>query len=337
MNSVCMKTLVNFGVSIFCFFFLSCEEEFNVDMPNSVADGIVFHGLISNGPPPYFFHLTKPTFISADKYHFEGINDAEVVIEDATAGVKDTLQLLVPQKGQFSWLSYYYYDYHIHETVEKTFSADEWPRSSGIYATTKIHGIEGHTYILDIYYKGVHHTATETMLPKTMITSLKLKSFDQGDGKTSTWAPAISFINQPDVDNYYLLHVDEYSSLVDPISSIVRLFTASEDWSYSILSDEHLGEKVDDLLVSDGEGVRNLAPGSHYPAGADSVFVTIESISKACYDIFDKVIDQLRTDGGAYTPTPTSVKSNISGNVWGIFRVSAYTEKGLIVDRKHKN
>ena len=51
--------------------------------------------------------------------------------------------------------------------------------------------------------------------------------------------------------------------------------------------------------------------------------------------LLEKAIGQLRTDGGAYTPTPTSVESNISGNVWGIFRVSAYSEKGMFVDRRH--
>ena len=87
--------------------------------------------------------------------------------------------------------------------------------------------------------------------------------------------------------------------------------------------------------MSDGEGVRNIAPGSHYPVIGDSVFITMETISKACYDIYDKAIEQLRTDGGAYTPTTTNVKSNISGNVWGLFRVSAYSEKGMFVDRRH--
>ncbi len=173
--------------------------------------------------------------------------------------------------------------------------------------------------MLDIYYKGEHHTATEIMVPKTEITDLKVQSFDLGEeGKTASWAPIISFVNQPEIDNYYLFHVDGHSSLTFPISSIYRLFRADEHWSYSILSDEHLGDTVVDLLVSDGEGVRNIAPGSHYPTIGDSVFITMESISKACYDIYDKAIEQLRTDGGAYTPTPTNVKV-ISGNVWGIF------------------
>ena len=50
---------------LFFFFFLSCEEEFKVDMPDNIANGIVFRGLISSGPPPYFFQLTKPAAMSA--------------------------------------------------------------------------------------------------------------------------------------------------------------------------------------------------------------------------------------------------------------------------------
>lgn len=75
--------------------------------------------------------------------------------------------------------------------------------------------------------------------------------------------------------------------------------------------------------------------GSHYPVIGDLYLSQWKTISKACYDIYDKAIEQLRTDGGAYTPTPTNVKSNISGNVWGLFRVSAYSEKGMFVDRRH--
>nr|WP_186973903.1 hypothetical protein [Bacteroides intestinalis] len=42
------------------------------------------------------------------------------------------------------------------------------------------------------------------------------------------------------------------------------------------------------------------------------------------------MLKQLRTDGGAYTPTPTSITGNISGGVYGCFRVSAVSEKGIL-------
>ena len=49
----------------------------------------------------------------------------------------------------------------------------------------------------------------------------------------------------------------------------------------------------------------------------DSVYVWAQTISKSCYDVFDQMIRQFRSDGGAYTPAPSSVGSNISGGgVW---------------------
>ena len=76
------------------------------------------------------------------------------------------------------------------------------------------------------------------------ITDLKVQNFDLGEGKTASWAPIISFVNQPEIENYYLFHVKEYSSLTFPVSSIHWLFRADENWRYSILSDEHLADTV---------------------------------------------------------------------------------------------
>ena len=219
----------------------------------------------------------------------------------------------------------------IEKNDEVILSDDVFPKSHGVYVTTKIYGIEEHTYTLDIYYKGEHHTSTETMIPKTPITDLKIQKFDLDNGKPIPRAPIISFVNQPGVDNYYLFYIEQYSY---PVTSLEKLLGTREQWAYSILSDKFLGDEVVDLLVSEGESVKRLYPQSGYPVSADTIFVTLQSLSKACYDIYDKAIEQMRTDGGAYSPTPTSVKSNISGDVWGMFRVSAYSKRYGLVDRK---
>ena len=327
----CFNHSIRLVVLFLCLFFLSCEEAFDVDMPDNLANGIVFQGVISNDSPPYFFQLTKPAAISAATRYYEGIEDALIVIEDVTAGIKDTLTLIVPQTGEYSGTYFYYYNYHKKKEDEVILSDNVFPKSRGVYATTKIYGIEGHTYTLDIYYKGEHHTATETMIPKTPILDLKDQEFDLDNGKPIPWAPIISFVNQPDVDNYYLFYIEQYSF---PVASIGKLLDTREQWAYSILSDKFLGDEVVDLLVSEGESVKRLYPQSGYPVSADTIFVTLQSLSKACYDIYDKAIEQMRTDGGAYSPTPTSVKSNISGDVWGMFRVSAYSKRYGLVDRK---
>ncbi len=88
-----------------------------------------------------FFHLNKPAAISAEKWHYEGIEDAEVVIEDVTAGIKDTLRLIVPRKGDgVFYLNYW--NYRTQKEEEVMMSSQEWLRGHGIYVTTKIYGIE---------------------------------------------------------------------------------------------------------------------------------------------------------------------------------------------------
>lgn len=314
---------------LLCLFFLSCEEAIDINIPDNIANGIVFQGVITNDNPPYFFQLIKPAAISAKTGHYEGIEDAQIVIEDVTAGIKDTLILVERHSDEQRSLSYY--NYHTKKEDTVILNTSIFPKSRGVYATTKIYGIEGHTYKLDIYHNGEHHTATETMIPKTPITDLKTKKFDLDNGKQPSWAPAVSFVNQPEVDNYYLLNMESYSL---PVASIGKMLGSQYEWNYSILSDEHLGDEVVDLLVSEGENVYSFSSGSGYPVMADTLFVTLESLSKSCYDIYYKAIEQMRTDGGAYSPTPTSVESNISGNVWGMFRVSAYSKRYVLIDRK---
>ena len=71
----------------------ACEELYNTEMvPPEGA--IVFDGVITNEPPPYFFSLSKPSgglgeYVSRG---YERINDAEIVIIDQTVGVRDTLK-----------------------------------------------------------------------------------------------------------------------------------------------------------------------------------------------------------------------------------------------------
>lgn len=52
----------------------------------------------------------------------------------------------------------------------------------------------------------------------------------------------------------------------------------------------------------------------------------MQSISENCYQVFDQMIKQIRSDGGTFSSRPTSVKSNIDNGAYGIFRVSAISE-----------
>lgn len=297
-----------------------CEEEFEIDS-REISNAIAFDGVITNEPPPYFFRLTH---VSPFSEFEEGAVDAQIVITDHTADLKDTLKLLIPIKdGLNTNLSYY--NYHVKK--QTLIGLNNFKHNAdGIYVTTKIYGVENHRYTLDILYRGEHHTAEETMVPKTPITAMTVQEVDLGV-KGKKWVPCISFVNRPGEENYYLFKTYPYSTKATRISSPHRFYYATHFWAYSILSDEYLEENVVDFVVRDGEA-NTGTPGY---AGSDSLFVCIQSISKACYEGYGDMIEQLRTDGGAYTPRPVSARGNISGGVLGLFRVSAISERYVLV------
>lgn len=327
MKTDCCKWLLMLLVGLLC----SCEEEFDIEQGGDLTDEIVFEGYIDNLDPPYFFRLSHPAPLQCIGYEnsvYKNIEDAEIVITDVTAGIRDTL--VSPEYVQERWHKLFsFYDYH---RKEKVTTDSKNLNLGGIYLTTKIYGVEGHVYDLEINYKGKCYTARETMIHGTSITNLKIQEVDLGV-KGSKYAPCISFVNRPEEDNYYMLNYNSTSMRRYDYKGFYSI-TAEFSPFFSILSDEHLEENVVDFVVKEGDVVpHNYPPGSHY-LKYDSIYVYMMSLSKQCYDAYDQMVKQLRTDGGAYTPRPTNIKGNISGGVWGCFRVSAATEKGIYVGRK---
>lgn len=310
------------------FLLSGCEEEFDIDVPDSVLDGVVFNGVITNEHPPYFFLLRKPALMSAEDEVYEGIEDAIMIVTDITEGVRDTMQVVYPY-GDYGGIFYDFYDYYQKKNTRDNMSAGYYEGYyRGMYVTTKIYGIEGHSYQLDIYHNGKHYESdVQKMEPALAITDLKLKHFDFNE-KGGRWAPCISFTNPPAVDNYYLFRLHSRTINYFTFSRPVSLLGGNTFWEYSILSDKYLEENVKDFLIDDGENALGYPPGWDYPMG-DSVYVWSQTISKSCYNVFEQMIRQFRTDGGAYTPAPSSVVGKISGGAYGCFRVSAISEKGI--------
>lgn len=322
--------------SILCLgilFLIACEEEFEMDFPSHVSDGIVFKGLITNENPPYFFRLTKPAPMSAGDNIYEGIDNATLVVTDITANIKDTLKVTKPYLDGAVY--YNYYDYHKKKNTRVDINIRHGELCNGMYVTTKIYGIEGHSYQLDIYHEDKHYQSDiQKMEPALIITDLKLKKFDLGTGKADSWAPCISFVNPPEVDNYYMFQTAYATYRFFTFVLPQQVLNCDENWKYSMLSDKFLEENVVDFLIDDGENALGYPNGRDYPKG-DSVYVWAHTISKSCYDIFEQMKTQFRSDGGAYTPVPTNIKSNISGGVYGCFRVSAVSEKGMHTGNNH--
>lgn len=120
----------------------SCEEVFDVNIPDSMLEGIVFNGVITNENPPYFFLLREPALMSAEDYAYEGIEDAVMIVTDLTEGIRDTMQVLYPY-GDYGGVFYDFYDYHLKKnTRERVNLMYDNGSGRGMYVTTKIYGIE---------------------------------------------------------------------------------------------------------------------------------------------------------------------------------------------------
>lgn len=169
---------------------IACEEPFDVGMPIP-EDAIVFDGVITDEPPPYYFVLSKPStkLKYPENRSFDRINDAEIVIVDLTTGIRDTLQ----NAKLTGYQDFRFYDHYRDKdvTVYMKWLPGETP--GGLYVTNKIYGVENHTYELHIKYKGKEYTACERMVPKTPIDKIVMKRIDTGEGEPNE-TPCISFI-----------------------------------------------------------------------------------------------------------------------------------------------
>lgn len=319
------------GWLFLCILWVGCEEEIGIDSMKYVSDDLVFEGAVTNEAPPYFFRLTRPVGLTEDNRSFyQGVDDAVVVITDVTEGIRDTLAL-VPHRAGYGGVFFDYYDYAKQRNDSTVINGMFEFHCDGVYVTTKIYGMEGHSYSLDIYHGGKHFQSdVQRMEPALVITGLKSKLVDLGE-KGKKPAPCIDFVNPPG-ENYYLFYQYAYSYKHNKLCNPHLFFGARNDWLYSIASDEHLEENVKDFIVDDGENAFGYGPGWSYVDG-DSLYVWAQTISRSCYDTYYQMIEQLRTDGGAYTPAPSNIRGNISGGVHGCFRVSAVSEKGISVER----
>ncbi len=100
----------------------------------------------------------------------------------------------------------------------------------------------------------------------------------------------------------------------------------SRVWPYSILSDEYLKEYVNGLDVCKGIAPDYWMNGYPYVSDGrlmDDYFIEMHSLTKEAYEYYKALIQQFRTDGGAYSPSPASPPTNLDNGALGFFRASA--------------
>jgi hypothetical protein len=280
----------------------------------------VVEGTITNQTGPYLIRLTKSRFqltINPQSNHYsdtsynyrypigesEAIQDAEVFITDKNTSYTEQLE----KCPTGTW---HYYEAGNNFPARSNFSVADTSILDGFYKTTKLKGTPGHTYSLTIRWQNKEYHAESYMPPVPAIDSVQF-NFTKGEiGKTDFNIPLLFFKEPQNERNYYLF--------ITPGNSRV--------WPYSILSDEYLKSYVNGLDVCKG-----VAPDywmNAYPYVWDGklgydYFIEMHSLTKEAYEYYKALIQQFRTDGGGYSPSPASPPTNLDNGALGFFRASA--------------
>ncbi|MFA9389039.1 MAG: DUF4249 domain-containing protein [Prolixibacteraceae bacterium] len=314
---------------LFVFLFSSCIEEYDLKI-NEAEPRLVVEGLITNTPGPHYIRLTKSetgSYISTVKNTTQNaipVKDATVIITDDYDQI-DTLSLI-----DVDDLNEYQYDYMLGtyklifnqtgEIVDTLIIDDpEGFVNRGYYKTTRLKGIPGHTYSLQILYNNKVYSSHAYMPPIPEIDSLGyLKRIAEKDGQ-EYFIPLLYFTEPQGIDNFYLIQ------LQNDIFS--RHGYRTMNWQFSILSDEFLEPYVNGLYVSLGANPSGIEYDTYW--FGDSIYVGLSSLTKEAYCYYKALLDQFDNDGGAYKPSPASPPGNISNGGLGLFRASAVSEKSI--------
>ena len=321
-----MKTLI---LPLIIIFFIGCTEDFPLD---GLADQnrIVVEGAITNEEGPYFFKICNSSSINQSSENGEGITNAMVVISDNT-GVTDTLKQLDTIIRQHPvW--YYYY------TTVKNYSGTidtirllgkDASYLKGVYYTSKIEGVPGNRYNLKVSYNNIIVEAHEKMPEVPDIDSVNfIINYSEKD-KQRFLVPQIYFREPEDQKNYYMFNFGS-----DDLFNI--LYGTSQVWNFSILNDEFLPGYIKGFNIDDGASPTGHEDFFYFEEG-DSVRIRMLSLSKQAYEYYKSLIEQFENDGGAYSPTPSTPPTNLSGNALGYFRTSAVSEKKYRIKKTAKD
>lgn len=298
----------------------SCIKDYDLQLKSDQIK-LVVEGTITNKKGPYLIRLTKSRLKlnldvsgyndsdTAYNYRFpydgaKAVQDAEVFITDKNTSFTDTL--VKCPTGIWH-----------HTSSWSRFEVADTSIIMGYYKTTKLKGIPGHTYALTIKWQDQEYHAESYMPPVPPLDSVQFKLVKGDIGKDDHNIPLIYFKEPQNERNYYLF-----------------ITQAVYGWPYSILSDEYLKSYVNGLDVCKG-----VTPDywlTNYPYDhTDSYFIEMHSITREGYEYYKALIQQFKTDGGGYSPSPASPPTNLDNGALGFFITSAVNRVDFKKDENH--
>jgi hypothetical protein len=314
-----------FFIFLIAIILFSCTEDFTIKTEDADAR-IVLEGAITNEEGPYFFKLSLSNPSNINTSSNTGITDALFIISD-NKGTRDTLKAFRPKVeinsrgGSKIWT----FKRYLGEIDTIPYYGDITNFLEGIYCTTKVKGVPGNTYTLYVKYKDNVVTATDSMPNVPVIDSVKFLSGPLSKEGERSLAPYIYFKEPRNEKNYYMMNFGN-DNILDPYN-----YSSSRVWSFSIFDDKNMSGYVNGLNIDDGANPVNDGNYYYYPSTGSLETIRLLSLSPKAYEFFKSLISQFDNDGGAYTPSPTSPPTNLSGNALGFFRASAVSERKVLV------
>ncbi|MBN2728041.1 MAG: DUF4249 domain-containing protein [Bacteroidales bacterium] len=272
-------------IFILSLFFVSCEKEIDIDLPQP-ENKLVVEGWIENGEYPV-------VIISRNSSYFDPIDstalanlfitDAQVIVSDGI--INDTLQLVVDINN---------------------INTGTWPFI--YYKGSKILGVENGAYSLDILAEGQTITGFTTIPQAHGFDSLWWKSEPVSDTLGYIWA---TFTDPGNEKNYYRIftrrlgrdYVDIplYGSVYDDVYFSGESITFSMFRGISSIED-------DSAYAEDDFG---------YWRKGDTVVVRVSSMDVAHYDFWMSAEQEMFSGGNPFA-NPVTIRHNVVGAV-GVF------------------
>lgn len=314
---------------------VGCTKDYNLNLPDT-KPLYVIEGRISNMEGPYFIRITKSSnelalhTIDPLAFGFDSaqpVKNALVIISDE-GGITDTL---IPSPYQHRRLIYLY------DNTNHKF--DSFPQQilpfytidHGYYQTTKIRGVAGHTYHLQVFDGNEKFEATAYMPPVPVLDSAVLRDTIVGPEHERIYMPLAYFAEPQNEKNYYGL---SFNLITDYPFDFFVFGSGSSGLPY-VVDDKVLTPYVNGLaiqtLLSKHYPFSPYYPYEHVSLLPPHPFqIRLFSLTKETYNYFDQQNRQLGDDGNIYRPTPASAKGNISGGALGQFYATDISYKLIL-------
>jgi hypothetical protein len=309
--------------------FAACTKDFDFKLDDT-KPLYVIEGRVSDLQGPYYIHITKstdklwfPPTQTMDGDSFDAVQGAEVIIKD-DMGTVDTL---IPAVDILPRMLYFYPNHILYSEV-RSYPSLVITAKRGYYQTTKIRGMPGHTYQLQVRIGDSTFQSSAYMPPVAHLDSAALKKDTVVNAAGDIGNLPLVWFKEPQGEkNYYMLQY--YPAITEYPYDVYLMDYNSLNSIPFVVDDKILPPEVNgfpvQLIIPDSYPYPGAGPYLSYPYYGSQI--KLSSLTKEAYEYFNELRKQLQTDGNIYKPAPASAKGNIQGGALGLFWASSVSYK----------